>query len=453
PADADEQMRAAGASGLLYAAEHRRRDGSVFPVEISACGGRVGGEDVILQVIRDVTERRQAADEHRALQGLFEQSQKLDTLGRLAGSVAHDFNNLLQVILGITDLLLDETAPAERSAPQLREIRDAAEKARILTQQLLLFSRRDPATPQALNCNSVVREVEPVLRRLLPPNIQVVLHLVDKAPPIRVHAGQLQQVLMNLALNARDAMPAGGQLTIETEHVVLTAADTARHPDLEAKPYVRLLVGDTGVGLSPEARAHLFEPFFTTKAPGEGAGLGLATVYGIVKQWGGAIIPYSEPDRGTAFKIYLPVMPDETASGSAGPEKGAEPTPLEGSETVLLAEDDAGVRRMTARALRKFGYEVIEAEDGAEALRKAAAAAKPVQVLVTDLVMPEVGGRELADRLQEQQPDVKIIFISGFSEKGAWARGLLPPGAVFLSKPFALAELVRMIRDQCGAAG
>ena len=387
---------------------------------------------------RDITERRKLEDQLR-------HAQKMEAVGQLAGGVAHDFNNLLTAILGYCSLILDEVPEGSPMRQDLIEIQSAGERAASLTRQLLAFSRRQMLQPQVVDINTLVRQLEKLLRRLISEDVELVTALASDLLAVRVDPASLEQILVNLAVNARDAMPLGGQLTIETANVEIDDAYAVTHVTMQPGPYVMIAVGDTGAGMDAATRARVFEPFFTTKEQGKGSGLGLATVYGIVKQSGGYIWVYSEPGHGTVFKVYLPPTP---APSVARPSEH-DAADLAGWETVLLVEDEDAVRALAREVLRRHGYVVLEARHGADALRVAERHLDAIHLLITDVVMPHLSGRELADRLTPLRPTMKALFMSGYTEHSSLSAGL-PVGAAFLQKPFTpdiLARRVRLILD------
>ena len=413
-----------------------RRDGTLIWVEtlMSVTSWRHG--TALLATFVDVTERKRLEDHLR-------QSQKMEAIGRLAGGVAHDFNNLLTVISGRAQI---ELLRPELSGPSRRNIdliAEAASRASTLTKQLLAFSRKQVLQPRVLDVDIVVARMEPLLRRLIGEDIDLVTATEPGLGRVRADPGQLEQVVLNLAVNARDAMPRGGRLTVETANAELDEAYARQQADVHPGPYVILAVSDTGVGMDAETRAHLFEPFFTTKGVGEGTGLGLATVYGIVKQSGGHITAYSESGRGTTIKIYLPRV--EAASEL----REAEPEPVvlrRGSETVLLVEDDEAVRELTCEVLEMHGYTVLAVADAGEAPRVLEGASRPIHLLVTDVVMPRLSGRDLTERLRSLRPGLKVLYISGYAGTAVVHHGVLDPGTPFLQKPFTPDALLRSVR-------
>jgi nitrogen-specific signal transduction histidine kinase len=393
-----------------------------------------------VSVQRDVTRELQLEEQYR-------QAQKMEAIGRLAGGVAHDFNNLLVVIIGYTELLLDRQLGARPWRTYVEQIKKAGEHAAGLVRHLLAFSRQQVLQPEILGLNGVVSNIEPMLRRLIGEDIDLIAKLEPGLGQVKADAGQIEQIILNLAANARDAMPRGGKLIIETANVELDATYLRRHAGVEPGWYVMLAVSDTGIGMDAATQARIFEPFFTTKAQGQGTGLGLATVYGIVKQSGGHIWVYSELGRGTTFKIYLPRV-HETAR-AVKPRPGLLDMPP-GSETVLVVEDEESVRALTRHILERCGYTVLEAGHGGEALLLAEQRQEPIHLLLTDVVMPHTSGRELADRLAALHPEMKVLYISGYTDQHLVHHGVLEPGMHLLQKPFspqALAHLVRQVLD------
>jgi two-component system cell cycle sensor histidine kinase/response regulator CckA len=382
---------------------------------------------------RDVTERRLLEEQLR-------QVQKMEAVGRLAGGIAHDFNNLLTAILGYCNLLLEDLPPDNVMRSDLEEIRKAGDRAAALTRQLLAFSRRQMLQPQTIELSALVAELDKMLRRLLGEDIDLVMALAANLPAIKADPASIEQILINLAVNARDAMPAGGRLTIETTSVELHGAYLGVHPAVIAGRYVMLAVSDTGEGMDAATRARVFEPFFTTKGQGKGTGLGLATVYGLVKQSGGYIWVYSEPGHGTVFKVYLP--PIEIA---AGRETDPDDRTRSGSETVLVVEDEDAVRALGSEVLRRHGYAVLEARDALEALRVVERHQDLIDLMVTDVVMPHMTGRDLADRIREARPSLKVLFMSGYTDHAVVYREL-SAGVPFLQKPFTPDTLARKVR-------
>jgi len=391
----------------------------------------------ILGTWQDITERKKLEEQLR-------QSQKMDAVGQLAGGVAHDFNNLLTVINGLTDMLLFTMPAGHAMRHDLEQIRSAGERAAGLTGQLLAFSRQTMMEVKVLDLNTVVGESEKMLRRVIGEDIELTVLPAPALSRVKVDPGQIGQVLLNLALNARDAMPRGGRLTIETSNTELDDAFAKLWPDARPGRYVLLAVSDTGCGMTPEIKARIFEPFYTTKGPGKGTGLGLAVVHGIVKQSGGHIEAYSEPGHGSTFKAYLPAIAEENSSPK-GPDKGR--MAKGGTETVLLVEDEDAVRRISETALRSNGYQVLTAASGPEALRMAASYRGDIALLVTDVVMPGMSGRQLADALRSQYPKLPVLFMSGYTSDAVLRHGVLGGEENFLQKPFTLLSLANKVRE------
>ena len=385
---------------------------------------------------RDITDRRKLEDQ-------LWHAQKMEAVGQLAGGVAHDFNNLLTAILGYANLLLDELPPQDSLRNDLEEIRSAGERAASLTRQLLAFSRRQMLQPQVVDINTLVAGMQKLLRRLVTEHVEVVAALAPDLMPVRVDPSSIEQVLVNLAVNARDAMPKGGRLTIETANVDLDGSYAKTHVPLEPGRYVMIAVGDTGQGMDETTRARIFEPFFTTKEQGKGIGLGLATVYGIVKQNGGYIWVYSEVGHGSVFKVYLPPADSPSAAHSVTREDAGRKK--FGWETVLLVEDEDAVRVLAREVLRRNGYVVLEARHGIDALRIAERHPDDIHLMITDLVMPHMGGGELAKRLSAARPGMRVLFMSGYTDHEVMHRDLTP-GVAFVQKPFTPEVFARKVR-------
>jgi len=429
-----------------YEARRLRHDGAAIWARssVQAVKDEAGHMVYYEGLVEDLTERRQAEEALRAAEGRLLQAAKLEAVGRLAGGVAHDFNNLLGVIMGYADLMAKRIGAEDPLRRNVLEIQKAAERASALTKQLLAFSRRQVLQPRVLDLHQTIREVESMLQRLIGEDIALVTVLREEVGRVKADPNQFQQVLMNLAVNARDAMPDGGTLTVETANVDLSEDYARKHMGVVPGPYVQLAVSDTGVGMTPDVQAHIFEPFFTTKGPEKGTGLGLATVYGIIKQSGGNIWVYSEPGRGTTFKVYLPRV-DEGAA--AGVLVDPPPDPRRGHEIVLLVEDDDKVREVVSLALRDAGYTVLEARGGAAALALSGSRPEPIHLVITDLVMPGMSGRELVERWRAKHPETRALFMSGYTDATAHKRGGLPAGAAFIQKPFAPSALARKVRE------
>jgi two-component system cell cycle sensor histidine kinase/response regulator CckA len=388
----------------------------------------------IVGTLEDITERRQLEDQ-------FRQAQRLEGIGRLAGGIAHDFNNLLTVINGYAEMAVHEVPPDSPLALSLNEIRAAGGRAAGLTQQLLAFSRKQVLQPIVLNLNDVVTDASRMLERLIGEDISLVTRLADDLGNITADAGQLQQIIVNLAVNSRDAMPNGGRLIIETGNVLLDDTYVARHPQVRPGPHVMLAVTDSGTGMSPEVQERLFEPFFTTKPVGQGTGLGLATVYGIVKQMGGWIWVYSEPERGTAFKLYFSRTDELVANATVAPKND-----LHGTESVLVTEDQIEVRTLMVTALRRYGYTVHVAADAENAIEFCRRYDGPLDLLITDVIMPGLNGAELARRLSVMRPHLRVLFISGYTDNALAQYGILGAGTDYLAKPFTPDGLVEKVR-------
>jgi len=386
---------------------------------------------------RDVTERK-------LLEQQLRQSQKLEAIGQLAGGVAHDFNNLLTAIIGFSDLLLRQVDADARIRTEIEEINSAGKRAAALTSQLLAFSRRQVLQPVLLDLNDVVVNIEKMLRRLIGEDIDIVTVAEARHGWIKIDPGQTEQILMNLALNARDAMPNGGKLTIETSSVELDETYTRTHPEVVPGRYVLLAVSDTGFGIDTETQLHIFEPFFTTKDQGKGTGLGLSTVYGIVKQSGGHIWVYSEPGHGATFKVYLPRV---DAAGDSQIAPSDAPKSLQGSERVLLVEDDEAVRTLARLVLEEHGYTVFSAENGPRAIEAFGSLAGTIDLVITDVIMPQMSGAELAKLLREMHSDLSVLYVSGYTEEATIHRGVLDEGVEFLQKPFTPQALARKVRE------
>ena len=387
-------------------------------------------------ILRDITERKRLEEQ-------LLHSQKLEAVGQLAGGIAHDFNNMLPAILGYAELAEEEIAPDTCAHEYIRTVESAARRAAALTQQLLAFARRQMIEPQVVVLNDLLLDLGRLLRPLLGENIEISLLPQTELWRVKVDPGQLEQVIVNLAVNARDAMPNGGRLTIETGNIMLDADYAHVHPDIVPGDYVQLTVSDTGQGMDEAVQQHIFEPFFTTKSKGQGTGLGLATCHGIVKQSGGHIWLYSEPGRGTTFKIYLPRVQAEPTRASAAPEAAC----LRGAETILLVEDESMVRSMAAQALRAQGYLLLEAGSGEEALALAAAHFEPIHLLLTDVIMSQMSGAQLAARLVETHPNIKVLYTSGYTDNLIAQHGVLEAGKAFLQKPYTPARLALKVRE------
>ncbi|MBX7218987.1 MAG: response regulator [Blastocatellia bacterium] len=438
--EAVARLRAAIAASRACTVEilNYRQDGTPFwnALSVNPVTDEQGTLKYFVGVQSDVTERKKLEEQLR-------QSQKLEAIGRLAGGVAHDFNNLLTVIISHSEQVvnLPEISPSIRKSVQA--IREAGDRAAALTRQLLGFSRQTMLQPRVLDLNSIIANTAKMLVRLIGEDIQISTVLDPNLKPVKVDPTQLDQILINLAVNARDAMPYGGKLSIETANILFQEDATSSHLDCKAGLYVMLAITDTGCGMPPEILAHIFEPFFTTKEVGKGTGLGLAMVFGIVKQSEGTIHVYSEPGQGTTFKIYFPAMAAQ--AGLPIPETNEEEGL--GSETILLIEDDEGVRQLVLTSLELYGYKVLAAQDGQEAFRIANAQAEPIDLVLTDIVMPHLNGPQVAKQLKMQFPHLKVLFMSGYTDDTVIRHGLLEAQVAFIQKPFTPLSLTQKIRQ------
>ena len=414
------------------------KDGRRVAVEVNTKLIFQDGAPVGVQgIARDVTERKHLEEQ-------FRQSQKIEGIGQLAGGIAHDFNNLLTVITGYSELSMKRLRAEDPLLSYLQEIKKAGDRAASLTRQLLAFSRKQVLQPKVLDLNSVVSEQEKMLRRLIGEDIELHTILEPNVGSIKADPGQIEQIIMNLVVNARDAMPQGGKLTIETKNIVLDEEYAQRHVAVTPGRFVMLAVSDSGAGIDPQTQSRIFEPFFTTKGVGKGTGLGLSTVYGIVKQSGGNIWVYSEVDVGTTFKIYLPST-DESLQVYKR-ESGHEEF-LRGTETVLLAEDEELVRKLACKILSAYGYQVLEAAEADAALLICESHSGPIHLLITDVIMPGMSGRALASRLTELRPDTKVLFMSGYTDDAIVHHGVLDEGTNFIQKPFSTDVLAIRVRE------
>ena len=425
--------------------EWKRKDGALITVKCSGWPVKdETGAVVYLEVFaEDVTERRK-------LERQLRMAQKMEAVGRLSGGIAHDFNNLLGVIMGYSQVMKRSLGPGHASYEHAEEIEKASQRAVSLTRQLLAFSRQQVLEPTILNLNDLVSDMEKMLPRLIGEDIQLNVKLDPALGSVKADRGQIEQVVMNLAVNARDAMPDGGELTLETANSTLDLAYTQQHPGSKPGRYVMLSVTDTGTGIDPEIQAQIFEPFFTTKERDKGTGLGLATVYGVVKQSEGYIAVESEKGKGAAFKVYLPLV----QQGVAAPEKANAKAPtLRGSEVILLVEDAEPLRKLALMFLKENGYQVLEAGDGLEALQLMRENRSPIDLLLTDVVMPGINGRVLAERLAPRQPRMKVLYMSGYTDSFIAGHGVLEAGVHLLHKPFTEETLVRKVREVLDATG
>jgi nitrogen-specific signal transduction histidine kinase/ActR/RegA family two-component response regulator len=396
-----------------------------------------------------VTEQKRAEEALQKSEEQLRQVQKLESVGRLAGGIAHDFNNMLTAINGYSDLILTQLEEDSPWRSKVQDIKKAGERSALLTQQLLAFSRKQVLQTKVLDLNEIITDTTKMLRHLIGEDIQLYRRLNVKLGRIQADPGQISQVIMNLAVNARDAMPKGGHLTIKTDNVYLNEESPERHHTTQQGNFVLLAVSDNGEGMDYETQEHIFEPFFTTKEVGKGTGLGLATVYGIVKQSAGNIWVYSEMGVGTAFKIYLPRVAEEVDEEET---KHPSDSLLKGSETILLVEDEEMVRMLARRILEECGYTVFEAGNGAEALALCDKHDCHIDLLMTDVVMPQMGGRELAERFAAVYPRMRILFTSGYTDDAVVRHGVIETGMNFIQKPFTLDALARKIREVLDAS-
>jgi PAS domain S-box-containing protein len=424
----------------------KRKDGTPIWLELDARAVRNadGTTRYFEGFVHDVSERKKSEEEKRRLQEQLVQAQKMEAVGQLAGGIAHDFNNLLTAITGYSELLLGELPPEDLRRSHAEEIRKAGERAASLTQQLLAFSRRQVLEPKVLDVNVVVSDIERMLRRLIGEHIELKTRKAPDIWKVKADPGQIEQAILNLVLNARDAMPSGGTLAIETSNAELDQEFARSHVPTQPGSYVMVAVSDTGVGISEDVKARLFEPFFTTKERGKGTGLGLSTTYGIVKQSGGYLWCDSEVGRGTTFQVFLPRV-DEPVSEVV--ERKISPPIHPGDETVLLVEDEPEVRSLVQRILKTQGYTVVTAANPDEALAVAREFKGPIQLMVTDVVMPGMSGLQLAERLNPTRPDMKVLFVSGYTNDAIGHQGVLDPGTAFLQKPFTPNALARKVRE------
>ena len=399
---------------------------------------------------KQIAERERAEEALRRSEEELRQSQKMEAIGRLAGGIAHDFNNLLSIILSYSAMMMEALSPDDPLRADAEQIAIAGQRARDLTRQLLAFSRRQMLRPEVIDVGEVVRGVEPMLRRVLGEDIELTISLAQPSSLVKADPGQLQQILMNLVVNARDAMPDGGQLWIETADVVLDEAHVRGQVGARPGPHVCLTVSDTGVGLDEETRTRIFEPFFTTKPRGKGTGLGLSTVLGIVQQSGGHVTVESTPDEGASFRVFLP-RTTEARTPAAPVREPRQPTAKRGSETVLLVEDEGQLRVLARDILRSAGYTVFEAPNAAEAIKVSQRHAGPIHLLVTDVVMPHIGGQELARRLGVERPRMRVLYMSGYTDDGIVQGGTVDPNIAFLPKPITPDTLLGKVRETLDA--
>ncbi|MEA2435059.1 MAG: two-component system, cell cycle sensor histidine kinase and response regulator CckA [Actinomycetota bacterium] len=453
PADAHsrfghlDEMLNDPASVTSFAQRYIHKDGHQVWAELNAALVRNpdGTPGVVILQIEDVTEaKKQAADRER-LEGQLLQAQKMEAVGRLAGGIAHDFNNLLSVIINYSVFLEEDLPDDDPKKEDVREIRRAGDRATALVRQLLAFSRKEVAAASDVDLNEVLRDMDKLLRRASGEDVAIDFKLVPEAWPVLVDPSQVEQIIMNLVVNARDAMPKGGRLTLLTSNEIVTAERARTSPGLTPARYGCLTVADTGEGIPDEIRDHIFEPFFTTKPLGRGTGLGLSTVYGIVKQWQGYVSVYSEPGEGTAFQIFLPLATSETAVSVVPDEEGEDPAKATGS--VLVVEDEDAVREMVERILSRQGYKVIAASSGPEALKLLELHGTEIDLLLTDVVMPQMSGKELVDTIAATGRELKTVFMSGYPDDLVSKSGILQSNEVFMQKPFSADVLLAKVRS------
>jgi PAS domain S-box-containing protein len=442
-ADRDRILAALEATGRVHETEAELvMGGRTLPARLSVQHVDMHGDRYILWEIADLSEKKRAEEEREQLRDQFLQAQKMESVGRLAGGIAHDFNNVLSAILGFGDLAAALLEPGSTVREYVGQMIRAGERASELTNQLLAFSRKQVLQPRVVDPAGAIRAIEPMLRRLIGEDVELKLELSPLTSPIRVDVSHLEQAIMNLVVNARDAMPNGGTLMLETTNVEFDDAYVSTHAEVTGGPHVMIAVSDTGVGMDAETRARAFEPFFTTKGPGKGTGLGLSTVYGIVKQSGGWVWLYSEPGRGTTFKVYFPRSAEAVATPGDVQTVHLGPT----TETVVLVvEDDPQVRSLVATVLGQAGYTVLVAAEPREALETAARRAGDIHLLLTDVVMPHMNGRQLAERVVAARPGTRVMYVSGYTENTVIHRGEVDQGVNFLSKPITAARLLGMV--------
>ena len=442
------EIRTAVFNGNAYHNEHDvywHKDST--PIFVDYTSTPIYHESVVVgsvTLVRNITQRKKAAEEQAILEDQLRQAQKMESIGRLAGGVAHDFNNQLAIIKLYSDLMRHRMSDNDPLLPKLEQIRQAVDRSADLTRQLLAFSRKQVLQPVRLNMNDLVSNLQKMLARLIGEEITLSTNLQPDLWPVMADPGQLEQVIMNLIINARDAMTSGGMITIETRNVHLAHKTIPLYQDLPGGPYIILAISDTGLGMDEATRHQIFEPFFTTKQPGKGTGLGLATVHGIVNQSGGGIYVYSEPNVGTTFKIYLPVS--QGTSEQMTPLAGGE-TAVHGSETILLVEDETALRTLMQETLEEIGYTVLAAATGSTALHIAQQHPQPLHLLLTDVVLPEMGGQLLSERITAVHPQTKVLFISGYMDDAILRHGVLMADVNFLPKPFSRSALAAKVRD------
>ena len=414
----------------------RRKNGTEFPVEVSLSFVESPEGVFGIAFVTDISQRK-------TLEQQLMQAQKMEAVGRLAGGVAHDFNNMLTVISGYNRMILEDLPVDSNLRTYVEETLKAADRAASITAQLLAFSRRQVMQPAVMDVNRVITHAEKMLRRLIGEDIELELSLGESLGHIRADPNHLEQAIVNLAVNARDAMPSGGRLRIQTTAVTVDEDFARTHPALRPGNFLRVDVSDTGHGMDEATIAHIFEPFFTTKERGKGTGLGLATVYGMVQQTGGDVQVSSQPGRGSTFHVYLPIVTESLSEAAERPSAGAGA----GSETLLVVEDEDAVREFTAKVLRQLGYEVLTASGGEQAIRISDSHSAEIAAVITDVIMPGMSGRQVADELKRRRPGIKVLFLSGYTEDVIAEHGVLEPGVDFLAKPFHLEDLAKKLRE------
>ncbi len=448
-----EDVAARASTGMTFETRFRRKDGTTFPVEVSVSATKWGGQQLVFCVCRDISERKQAEEENRKLEQQLVQAQKMEAVGRLAGGVAHDFNNMLSVIRGHAEIVLNQVPPQDPVREDLQEILKAADRSAGLTRQLLAFARKQTVSPRVLDLNETVASMLKMLRRLIGEDIDLLWAPGHDVWSVKIDPSQIDQMLANLAVNSRDAIGGVGRLTIATANVTFIREDSLNGQTIPPGDYVMLTVSDTGAGMTEEVLEHIFEPFYTTKEVGRGTGLGLSTVFGIVKQNNGFVEVQSSPDTGTVFRIYLPRCSAETMEPWPG---GDTVKPPRGDETVLLVEDEPAILRLGATILKRQGYKVMEAATPNEAIAAVFEQKDAIQLVVTDVVMPEMNGRDLIERLRNVKPGLKCLYMSGYTADAIAHHGVLEEGVRFLQKPFTVLELAAQVRraldedEDCG---
>jgi hypothetical protein len=446
---ADKRRAYLPSNGAATLTRHRKKDGAVIDVEVTVNDLDFNGTASRLVLASDVTQRVRAEAALRKSEDQLRQAQKMEAVGNLAGGVAHDFNNLLSVILSYSSMLASDMTASDPRRGDLEEIHAAGERAVDLTRQLLAFSRKQILQPRIVDLRDVVIGMDKMIRRLIGENIEFTVLAPAELGRVLVDPGQVEQIVMNLCVNSRDAMPGGGKLTVETANVELDAKYAAEHLGATPGPHVMLAVTDSGTGMDKATLARMFEPFFTTKGPGKGTGLGLATVFGIVQQSGGTVWVYSELGRGTTFKVYFP-QADPALATEVRRTRPPESTVVGGTETILLVEDEESVRGLVRTVLRRFGYHVLEAQSGGDAFLICEQHEATIHLLLTDVIMPRMSGRQLADRLRPIRPEMKVLYMSGYTDNSIVHHGVLDSGVAFLQKPITPETLGRKVREVLG---